>query len=155
MANQNDYLVYGWDVQTLGAVAGQSGYAQPGNAPQAPVVSAAEQVSAGAPFPANPGVTQVLENPGYAASPANMTPGLVTAPAIPASTVAASNPSGLAATVQINGGTVTAISIASAGSSTFTQVGTTTPATVTVPPGGQIKMTYSVVPTSWTWTAVN
>lgn len=153
MANTNEALVYGWDVQQLGATAGQTGYAQPGNAPAAAAVSAAEQATSGAPYPAPAGVTEVLTNPGYASSPGNMTPGPITAPSIPASTVAASNPSGLAATVTITGGTVTVISVAPAGSATFTQVGTTTPASVTVPPGGQIKMTYSVVPTSWAWVA--
>lgn len=156
MANQDQNLNFGWHTQKLGNTAGQSGFSQAGNAPVAANVSAASQVSAGAPVVGpNPAVTTILENPGYAGSPAAMTPGPVTAPSIPASTVAASNPSGLSANVNIAGGTVTVISIAPAGSSTFTQVGTTTPATVTVPPGGQIKMTYSVVPTSWSWVAIN
>lgn len=153
MANTNEALVYGWDVQQLGNTVGQTGYAQPANAPAAAAVSAAEQASGGAPFPAPAGITEVLTNPGYAASPGNMTPGPITAPAIPASTVAAANPSGLAASVTITGGTVTVVAVAPAGSATFTTVAAATPCTVTVPPGGSIKLTYSVVPTSWAWVA--
>lgn len=157
-ANQNFNNVYGWDVQQLGAAAtGQTGYAQGGNAPAAPAagVTAAEQVSAGAPGPFPGNVVNALENPGYAASPALMTPGPVAAPSIPATTVAAANPYGLAASVSISGGTVTVVAVAPANSNTFTTVATSTPSTVTVPPGGQIKLTYSVVPTAWGWTLVN
>lgn len=156
-ANQNFNNVYGWDAQQLGAAAtGQSGYAQPANAPAPQTVAAAEQASSGASAaPAPTVVAEVLTNPGYAASPSLMTPGPFTAPSIPATTVAATNPSGLAASVSISGGTVTVVAVAPAGSSTFTTVATSTPCTVTVPPGGQIKMTYSVVPTSWGWVAVS
>lgn len=106
-----------------------------------------------------------LDNTGYSSTfppvlgqlTANTQPAL---PAIPASTVAVQNPTGLAALVTLVAGTVSVISVApynaaGAGSATFTQVGTTTPATVTVPPGGFIKMTYSVVPTSWIWVTTN
>ena len=157
-ANQNFNLVYGWDAQQLGAAAtGLSGYAQPANVPAAPAagVTAAEQISAGAPGPFPGNVTQILENPGYAASPALMTPGPIAAPSIPATGVAAANTSGLAASVSISGGTVTVVAVAPAGSSTYTTVATSTPSTVTVPPGGSIKMTYSVVPTAWGWTLVS
>ena len=68
MANQNDNLVYGWTPQSLGATASQTGYAQPGVNTAATTVSAAEQVSAGAPGPVKSNVTQVLTNPGYAAA---------------------------------------------------------------------------------------
>ena len=154
MANQDQNLVYGWHTQKLGATAGQTGFSQVGAAPPTANVSTASQVSAGAPAAGpNPAVTTILENQGYAASPANITPGALTPPTIPASTVAAQNPSGLSATVVISGGTVTVVATAPAGSSTYTTVATSTPATVSVPPGGTIKMTYSVVPTSWSWTA--
>ncbi len=68
MANANEALVYGWTPQSLGATAGESGYAQPGNAPASTTVSTAEQVSAGAPNPLPGSITQILENPGYASS---------------------------------------------------------------------------------------
>ena len=156
MANQDQNLNFGWHSQKLGNTAGQSGFAQVGAAPVAANVSTDEQISAGAPVVGpNPAVTSILRNPGYALSPVNMIPGPITAPTIPASTVAAANPSGLSAQVNIVGGTVTVIAVAVAGSSTFTTMATSSPATVTVPPGGQIKMTYSVVPTSWSWTGVN
>lgn len=157
MANQDQNLNFGWHTQKLGNTAGQSGFSQPATAPAATSVSAAEQVSAGAPFPAPAGVTQVLTNPGYAVGNGTAL-GAVTAPAIPASTVSVQNPSGLAALVTFVGGTVTVISTApnvGGAAGTFTQVGTTTPATVTVPPAGFIKMTYSVVPTSWSWVTIN
>jgi hypothetical protein len=170
----DENLVPGWNVQSTFANASTigepgAGYAQPGVTPPATALSAAYQASAG--FPQPPGAlnigsensgsqtVSVLTDPGY--SVANGTTlGAITAPSIPATTVAANNPSGLAALVTITGGTVTVISTApfnsaGPGSATFTQVGTTTPATVTVPPGGYIKMTYSVVPTSWTWVATN
>lgn len=152
-ANQNFNNVYGWDAQQLGAAGtGLSGYAQPANAPVAANVSAAEQPLSGASFSPSPtAVPEVLVNPGYAASPALMTPGPITPPSIPASTVAATNTSGLPATVSISGGTVTVVAVAAVGGS-FVTVATSTPCTVVVPPGGQIKMTYSVVPTSWGWT---
>ena len=151
-ANQNFNNVYGWDAQQLGAAGtGISGYASPANVPVSPTVSAAEQASSGASAaPAPTVLAEVLTNPGYAVAPSLMTPGPIAAPSIPATTVAANNPSGLPATVSISGGTVTVVAVAPAGGS-FTTVATSTPSTVTVPPGGQIKLTYSVVPTSWGW----
>ena len=174
MPNPNELLVWGWNVQGAGyanqsvnGVPGQ-GYAQAGNAPAAAAVSAAMQPSGGGlPYPvgaenvqgetgdSGAGFLGVLTNPVYAGNPANVIPGALTPPSIPATTVAAFNPSGLEAQVSITGGTVTVISVAAAGSSTYTQVGTTTPAVVQVPGGGSIKLTYSVIPTSWTWVAVN
>lgn len=73
-------------------------------------------------------------------------PGVPT-PAIPASTVAATNTTGAPVLVQITGGTTTVISV------NGTTVATTTPANVVVPAGGTIAITYSVVPTSWVWSA--
>lgn len=73
---------------------------------------------------------------------------VVAAPAIPASTVAATNNTGVPVLVAITGGTTTVIAV------NGTTVATTTPANVYVPAGGTIAITYSVVPTGWTWTAV-
>lgn len=152
MPNQDQNLVYGWHSQKLGATAGQSGYGQVGAAPVAANVATALQVSAGAPGAGpNPAVTTILENPGYAAAPGLMTPGPVTPPAIPATTVAQANPYGVPVSVVITGGTISIVATAPAGSSTFTTVGAG-PGSYTVPPGGSIKLTYSVVPTSWSWT---
>src|SRR6185312_17268045 len=115
-ANQNFNLVYGWDVQALGNVAGQTGYAVPGNAPAAPQLTSAEQVSAGAPSPLPGNVTQILENPGYGNSGAAVLPGPLTAPAVPTSgTGIALNPSGLNASVLVATGagvTVTQVAVA-------------------------------------------
>lgn len=165
MANPNETLVYGWNVQGAGysnqavnGVPGQ-GYAAPGVNPASPNVSAAEQVSAGAPSPLPGNVTQILENPGYAGSPALISPGAVAAALVPvpATTVAFQNPTGLNCQVSILTGTVTVISVAplvNGVAGTFTQVGTTAPANISVPPGGFIKMTFSVAPT-WVWIATN
>jgi hypothetical protein len=160
MANQDQNLNYGWANQKLGAVAGQTGYSQNGVNPASGAVSTAEQVSAGAPSPFPGNVTQILENPGYAASPAAVSPGAVTAPAFAASTVAVQNPTGLNCSVLITGGTVTVIAVApmvNGAAGTFTTIATSTasPVLLNVPPGGFIKITYSVVPTSWVWVAVS
>jgi len=161
MANTNEALVYGWSNQLLGNTAGQTGYSQPGNAPAATTVSTDNQASSGAPQPIAGNVTEVLTNPGYAASPSLISPGALTAPALPTSgTGIALNPSGLAASVLATcgaGATVTAVSIAPAGSSTFTAIGFTlansTDGEFTVPPAGQVKITYTGTPT-WVWTAI-
>lgn len=74
-------------------------------------------------------------------------PASVTPPAIPASTVTATNPSATTAQlVAISGGTSTVVAV------NGVTVATATPATVVVPPGGTIAITYTVVPTGWTWT---
>jgi hypothetical protein len=170
----DENLVPGWNVQsnfTNASTLGEpgQGYATAGVTPPAVALSASYQATAGYPQP--PGAlnigaensgsqtVSILTDPGYSVASGTIL-GAVTAPTIPASTVAAANPSGLAALVTITGGTTTVISTApfnaaGSGSATFTQVGTTTPATVTVPPGGYIKITYSVVPTSWTWVTTN
>jgi hypothetical protein len=98
----------------------------------------------------------ILSNPGYADGNGTIV-GFLTPPTVPASTVAAQNPSGLAAIVTITGGTTTFIFTAplvNGAAGTYTQVGTTTPQTVTVPPAGFIKITYSGAPT-WVWTTTN
>jgi len=164
MANTNENLVYGWSNQQLGNTAGQSGYSQPGNAPAATTVSAAEQPSSGASFAPAPttNVTEVLTNPGYALTPANITPGPVTAPSLPtSSTGVAVNPSGLSCVVTVvtgAGATVTDVQVAPANSSTYTDLTTTVAAsssgTFSVPPGGKCKITYTGTPT-WTWVAVS
>jgi hypothetical protein len=163
MANTNENLVYGWSNQQLGATAGQSGYAQVGNAPAGTTVSAAEQVSAGASFAPSPTVvSDVLTNPGYAASPANMTPGPVTAPAVPTSgSGVAVNPSGLAVSVLVVTGagvTVTDAQVAPAGGS-YTDlhlaIAASSSGSFTIPPGGTCKITYAGGTPTWTFNAVN
>lgn len=74
--------------------------------------------------------------------------GNVTAPAIPASTTAYTNNFGVDATVHIIGGTVTVIAIGGVATGlTNSAAGVT----VRVPAGSTITLTYSVVPTSWSW----
>lgn len=70
--------------------------------------------------------------------------GAQTAPAVPASTVALLNPFWRDATVRITGGTVTSVVVDGQ------TVATATNATVTVPTGKSITLTYSAAPT-WTW----
>lgn len=155
MANQDQNLNYGWHAQKLGAAAGGSGYSEAANAPAAANVSAANQPSAGFRYSPSTGMYDAVGanvNPGYSGNPALMTPGTVTPPAIPATTVAQASPYGVPVTVALSGGTVTIVATAPAGSSTFTTVATSSPCTVTIPPGGSIKLTYSVIPTSWSWT---
>jgi len=69
-------------------------------------------------------------------------------PAIPASTVTATNSSTNPVAVAITGGTVTVVAVN--GVTQFTATGVT----AVVPGGGTIALTYSVVPTSWTWTSL-
>ncbi len=71
--------------------------------------------------------------------------GAVTAPSIPSSTTSFQNPFWRDAAVTITGGTVTNITVD--GVTQFTA----TPATVYVPSGRSIRLTYSVAPT-WQWT---
>lgn len=161
MPNQDQYLNYAWHVQKLGATAGQTGFAQHSTSPNenAANVSAAEQVSAGAPYVGpNPAVGTILQNPGYATGNGTLL-GNVTAPAVPLTTVGIQNPFGLAAQVTLTGGTVTVVATApnqggTAGAGTYTTVATASPAQVTVPPGGWIKLTYSAAPT-WAWVTIN
>ena len=75
-------------------------------------------------------------------------PALVPAqPAIPASAVAAQNVNLYPVQVVITGGTITAVVVGG------TTVGTAA-GTYIVPSGSAISITYSVVPTSWAWTAL-
>jgi hypothetical protein len=155
MPNQDQNLNYGWHTQKLGATAGQTGFSQPANAPVPANLAASVQASAGAGYSPSIGAygsNGALVNPLYAVSGALVTPGPVTPPAIPSSTVAQANPYGVPVTVNLSAGTVTVVAVAPANSATFTTVATSSPCTVTVPPGGSIKLTYSVVPTSWGWT---
>jgi len=71
--------------------------------------------------------------------------GAVTPPSIPSSTTALPNPWWRDAIVTLSGGTVTNITVD--GKTQFTA----TPATVVVPSGKSITLTYSVAPT-WQWT---
>ena len=74
--------------------------------------------------------------------------GALASPAIPASTVSLKNPFGRDCAVSIAGGTVTAVKIDG------TTVVVSTPSMVILPTGRTISLTYSVVPTSWTWVAL-
>ncbi|HSX06712.1 MAG TPA: glycosyl hydrolase family 28-related protein [Candidatus Saccharimonadia bacterium] len=71
--------------------------------------------------------------------------GAVTPPSVPSSTTALPNPWWRDAVVTLSGGTVTNITVD--GKTQFTA----TPATVVVPSGKSITLTYSVAPT-WQWT---
>lgn len=77
----------------------------------------------------------------------SVNPVTVGTPAIPASTVAQQNTSANPVQVVIAGGTVTAVTVngVTVGGGDGTYV---------VPPYGSIAITYSVVPTSWTWSVV-
>jgi hypothetical protein len=77
--------------------------------------------------------------------------GVQTSPGIPASTTALRNPFFRDAFVHINGGTVSLVQITDSGGTART-VATTTGVPVLLPTGAYITLTYSVVPTSWTWT---
>lgn len=167
----DENLTTGWNVQGNFTGASSLGFPGPGYGitgviPPASLFS--NQPNAG--FPQPPGAgnignensaaysQSILTNPGYAPGQ-NTILGTIPAPTVPATTVAAANPSGLAALVTLAGGTVTAVATApynqaGPGSATFTTVATASPATVTVPPGGYIKLTYSVTPT-WTWVTTN
>ncbi len=65
------------------------------------------------------------------------------APSVPASTVQTANNTGQPVAVTVTGGTVTVISVSGVASGLIS-------GTVIVPAGGNIAITYSVVPT-WTW----
>jgi hypothetical protein len=71
----------------------------------------------------------------------------VATPAVPATTVAATNTNPFPVLVALTGGTTTVIAV------NGVTVATTTPATVVVPAGGTIAVTYTVLP-AWVWTAV-
>ena len=168
----DENLTPGWNVQgnftgasTLGIPG--AGFAQAGVTPPAVALSASYQASAG--FPQPPGAlnigsensgsqtVSVLTDPGYSVASGTIL-GTITSPSVPATTVAASNPSGLTSLVTITGGTVTVVSTApfnaaGSGSATFTQVAAG-PGTVTVPPAGYIKMTYTGSP-AWSWVTTN
>lgn len=159
MANVNEALVYGWANQQLGATAGQTGYAQNGVDPAVGNVSSAMQASSGAPQPIAGNVTEVLTNPGYASSPALISPGAVASALVPvpATTVGFQNPTGINCSVAITGGTVTVIAVAplvNGAAGTYTTLATASPANISVPPAGFVKLTYSAAPT-WTWVATN
>lgn len=72
----------------------------------------------------------------------------VVALTMPASTVAYTNTTSRAATVNFYAGTVTVISVLDPVSGSFVQVAASSPATIHLVPGGQFKVTYSVVPTA-------
>jgi hypothetical protein len=79
--------------------------------------------------------------------------GVQTSPSIPASTTALRNPFFRDAFVHINGGTVSLVQITDSGGTART-VATTTGVPVLLPAGAYITLTYTVVPTSWTWTII-
>lgn len=90
--------------------------------------------------------TAARSNQGY-----NPPATFVTTPSIPASNTAIQNTTGVDCFVYIIGGTVTAIAVGSASGSTTATGLTSAVAGVIVflPAGWWIKLTYSVVPTSW------
>lgn len=166
----DENLVPGWSVQGNINSGGETGYAQAGVVPATANVSTALQATAGVPSPAgaenasnasNAGSQSVsiLTNPGYAGTGTPLGP--ITAPTIPASGTAVQNPSGLAALVTVTGGTLGGIATAplvSGAAGTYTTISpgeTSAEVQVTVPGAGFIKLTYSVVPTSWTWVTTN
>lgn len=168
----DENLVPGWNVQGNNGGTAGNGYATAGAVPPAPNLSSALQGSAGFPYPPkaedvgseNDGASgvSILTNPGYATGNGTIL-GAITAPTIPASGTALANPSGLAAQVSVTGGTLTEIQVApftaaGVGSAVFTEVAAgdaAGSAPVVVPGGGWIKLTYSVVPTSWSWVTTN
>ena len=75
-------------------------------------------------------------------------PPSVTTPAVPASNTAVTNGTGVDVVVYITGGTSTAVKV------NGTTVLALTPATVYLPSGATISVTYSVAPTGWVWLAV-
>jgi hypothetical protein len=75
-------------------------------------------------------------------------PPVFATPPIPATTVQQVNNNAFPVAVAIAGGTVTVVAVN--GATQFTATGVT----VVVPAGGNIALTYSVVPTSWTWTGL-
>jgi hypothetical protein len=74
----------------------------------------------------------------------------VPSPAVPATTVKAVNTTGQYVYVALTGGTTTFIYTYDQ-QGNQTQVGTTTPQNVLLPPGYSISVTYSAAP-SWAWT---
>lgn len=158
---QDENLVYGWNNQgSFATGTAPAGFAQAGVAPAPGTVVG--QAGSGIASPngivGNQYALPILENAGYADGNGTML-GTITPPAVPATTVAIQNPSGLASLVTLAGGTVTVVATApfnaaGSGTATFTTVAVTSPATVTVPPGGYIKMTYSAAPT-WSWVTTN
>jgi hypothetical protein len=160
----DENLVPGWNSQSSPAA---PGYAQAGIAPAITTVATALQANAGVPQPAgaenvageNSGSQSVsiLMNPGYADGNGTILGQLASALVpVPLTTVAFQNPSGLAAIVTVVGGTVTGVAVAPnvAGvAGTYTTIATGD-ATVTVPPAGFIKLTYSAAPT-WVWVTTN
>src|SRR5258708_465713 len=83
---------------------------------------------------------KIANNPGY--NPVGFS---VTQPAVPASTVTATNNSGVDCTVYIAGGTITQITVGGTNTGLVA-----TPATVRVPAGMTIAITYTGAPT-WKW----
>lgn len=160
---QDENLVPGWEVQAnaplnyglagnTGATygPGQTGAGFP-NPPQALDVQGENSAAYGESILINP-VYADGTGPGGRTLPTNIGGSTVSAPAIPASGAVATNPTNLVATVVIAGGTLTAVKVGTAGQ-TFaqaTQVGSGD-GTYTVSPGGVIGMTWSVTPTSMTW----
>jgi hypothetical protein len=60
-------------------------------------------------------------------------------------------------TIAANGATISAVNVApntASGAGTFVQVAAGA-GQVTVPPGGWIKMSYTVATPTWTWTTIN
>lgn len=108
----------------------------------------------GAPYPpTGSSVTNILANNGYAQS-GNVHGNVATVSPIPSSTTAFANPFGNSALLTVTGGTVSAIAWAPLGSGTYTTVEAGNTFAVTVPGQASCKVTYSVVPTSITFTVL-
>lgn len=82
---------------------------------------------------------------GAAADVSGGATGAVGPPAVPTSGTALVNPYGIDATVYLAGGTISAVAVGGIATGI-----TATPATVRVPAGQSITLTYTVAPT-WTW----
>lgn len=146
----DENLVPGWDVQANTNL----GFAQ------AAVIGGYEatqgQVSAGGNSMAGgvaPYQTDVLVNGSYSVTPTTaLGQSVVWTTQIPASTVFKAQPFGTNASMTIAGGTLTSVNYTAFGSTTSVQLGTAA-GTYNIPAGASVAVTYSVVPTSITFTS--
>jgi hypothetical protein len=92
----------------------------------------------------------ILDNAGYA-QPGVLRGGAYAVSPIPASGTAFTNPLPTLTMLTVSGGTVSAVAVAPYGSTTFTTIGTGD-GSYNIPGGSQVKLTYSVVPTTVSFT---
>jgi hypothetical protein len=143
----------GWNVQ---ASIVAPGYAQPGVG-GLPATTVGIQSGSGTAYPPSNNTSAsndepILENPGYAQ------PGLVNGSTqavtpVPASGTAFSNPFPVLSLLTVTGWTVSEIAVAPYGSTSYANIEAGDSAPVTVPGAASVKITYSVAPTSITFTA--